>query len=87
MELKEEEGFGDEAITMVSENSSISSSAASSVTPIQQNLPSISISIQPSSSESSNKTLRGQTSREKMEEILENRRNKRLKQRLKPVQI
>ena len=56
--------------------------ATSSVTPIQQNLPSTSTSIQPSSSESSNKMSRGQTSPEKMEEMLENRRNKRILKKL-----
>ena len=47
----------------------------SSVSPIQQNLLSTSITIQPPSSESSNKTLR-ETSQEKMEEMLENCGNK-----------
>ena len=56
--------------------------ATSSVTPIQQNLPSTSTSIQPSSSESSNKMSRGQTSPEKMEEMLENRRNKKILKKL-----
>ena len=51
----------------------------SCVCPTQQNLLSTSITIQPSSSESSNKTLRGETSQEKMEEMLANCRNKRWK--------
>ena len=42
VELGEGEDFGDEAIAVVSATSSISSSATSSVTPIQQNLPSTS---------------------------------------------
>ena len=46
------------------------------MSPIQQNLLSTSITIQPPSSESSNKTLRGETSQEKMEEMLENCGNK-----------
>ena len=90
VELGEEEDFGNEAPTMVSASSSITSSATSSVTPIQQNLPLTSTPIQPSSSESSNKTSRGQTSREKMEKMLKKRRNKKNQissQRLKPVQI
>ena len=62
VELGEEEDFGDEAIIVVNATSSITSSATSSVTPIQQNLPSASTRIQPSSSESSNKTSRGQNS-------------------------
>lgn len=55
----------------------------SSVSPIQQNLLSTSITIQPPSSESSNKTLRGETSQEKMEEMLENCGNKREKKERK----
>ena len=58
MELGEEEDFGDEAITVVSATSSITSSATSSVTPIYQNLPSASTPIQPSFSESSSKKSR-----------------------------
>ena len=58
MELGEEEDFGDEAITVVSATSSITSCATSSVTPIQENLPSVSTPIQPSFSESSSKKSR-----------------------------
>ena len=61
------------AIHQVSTTSSITSSVTSSVTPIQQNLLSMSTPTQPSSSVSSNKTSRGQTYREKMKEMLENR--------------
>ena len=52
VELGKEKDFGDEAITVVSATYSITSSATSSVTPIQQNLP-LTSPIQPSSSESS----------------------------------
>ena len=86
VELGEEEDFGDEAPTMVSASSSITSSATSSVTPIQQNLPSTSTPTQPSSSESSNKTSTGQTSREKMEKMLEKRRNKKNQTKLSKAQ-
>ena len=60
------------------------------VTPVQQNLSLTSTSIQSFSSESSNKTSRGQTSRKKMDEMLENRRIKEFKEnskRHKSVQI
>ena len=63
---------------MFSATSSITSSATSSVTPIQQKPPPTSTAIKPTSSESSNKTSRGQTSGEKMKEMLENSRNKRI---------
>ena len=86
VEFGEEEYFGNEAITVVSATSDITSSATSTVTPIQKNLPSTSAPIQPSSSESSKKTSRGQTSREKMEEMLENRRNKRIQRKLPQAQ-
>ena len=66
--------------------SSITSSVTSSVTPIQQNLPSTSTPTQPSSSEGSNKTSRGQTYREKMKEMLENRWNKRIQRKLPTAQ-
>ena len=56
-ELEEEEDNGDEASTVASATSGISS-----VSPIQQNLLSTSTTIQQVSSETSNKTLRGQTS-------------------------
>ena len=72
VELGEVEDFGDEVITIISATDSITSSANSSVTPIQQNLPSSSTPIQLSSSESSNKTSRGETSRDKMEGMSEN---------------
>ena len=72
-ELGEEDDFGDEASTVASATSDISS-----VNPIQQNLLSTSTTIQPSSSENSNKTSRGEISHEKMEEMLENHRNKRI---------
>ena len=52
----------------------------SSATPIQQNLPSKSMLIQPRSSESRNTTSRRQTSRGKTEKILENRRKKEFKE-------
>ena len=71
VELGEGEDVGDEAIIVASATSSISS-----VTPIQQNLPLTCTPIQPASSESSNKTSRGHG--EEMEEMLENRRNKRI---------
>ena len=91
VEPGEEEDFGDEAIALVSATSSIISSATSSATPIQQNLPSTSTPVQPCSSKISNKTSRGQTSPEKIDEMLENRRNitefKENSQRLKRVQI
>ena len=67
VELGEEEDFGDEAITVVSATSSITvvsatssitSSATSSVTLIQQNLPSASTPIQPTFSESTSKKSR-----------------------------
>ena len=72
VELGDVEDFGDEAIPVISDTCSITSSANSSVAPIQQNLSSSSTTIQPSSSESSNKTSRGKTSREKIERMLEN---------------
>ena len=71
---------------MVSATSDVTSSATSSVTPIQQNLPSTSAPNKPSFSESSNKTSRGQTSREKMEEMLKNCRNERIQRILPKVQ-
>ena len=71
---------------MVSATSSITSCATSSVAPIQQNLPSSSTPIQPSSSESSNKMSRGQTSREKMKKMLVNCRNKRIHRKLPKAQ-
>ena len=71
---------------MVSATSSITSIATSSITAIQQNLPSASTPIQPSSSESSNKTSRGQISQDKMEEMLENRRNKKIQRELPKAQ-
>ena len=86
VELGEKEDFGDEAITVVSATSNITSSVLYSVTPIQQNLPLTSTLIRPSSSESSNKTSRGQTSRDQMEEILANRRNKRIQRKLPTAQ-
>ena len=86
VELGEEEVFGDEAITVVSATSGITCSATSNVTPIQQNLRLTSTPIQPSSNESSNKRSIGQTSREKMEEMLENRRNKRVQRKLPKTQ-
>ena len=58
-ELGEEKNFGDEATTVVSATTSIISTATSSVTPIQQNLPSTFTPIETSSSESSNKMSRG----------------------------
>ena len=82
VELGDVEDFGDEAIPVISATCSITSSANSSVAPIQQNLPSSSTPIQPSSSESSNKTSRGKTSGEKMERMLENYRNKRIQRKL-----
>ena len=51
--------FDSEAIAVVSATSTITSSAVSSVALIQQNLPSASTPIKPSSSESNNKTSRG----------------------------
>ena len=60
------------------------------VTPVQQSLSLTSTSIQSFSSESSNKTSRGQTSRKKMDEMLGNRRIKEFKEnskRCKSVQI
>ena len=84
VELEEEEDFGNGAIIVVSATSSISSAS-----PIKQNLPSTSTTIQPSSSESSNKTLRGQTSRGKMEGMLGSCITKRIQysQKFKPKQI
>ena len=68
VELGEEEDFGDEATTVVSATSSITSSATSSVTPIQQNVPSTSTPIQHYSSESRN-VKRTNFSRENGENI------------------
>ena len=79
MELGEEEDVDDEAIAVV-----IATSSISFVTSIQQNLPWTSAPTQPSPSEISNKTSRGQTSREKMDEMLENRKNKRIQRKQLP---
>ena len=53
---------------------------------LQQNLAFTSTSVHLSSSESSNQMSRGQVSREKMEGILENCRNKRTQRKLPGVQ-
>ena len=79
VELGEEEDVDDEAIAVV-----IATSSISFVTSIQQNLPWTSAPTQPSPSEISNKTSRGQTSREKMDEMLENRKNKRIQRKQLP---
>ena len=49
-------------------------------------MPLTSTPIQPSSSESSNKTSRGQTSLEKIDEMLRNQRNKGIQRKLPKVQ-
>ena len=81
LELGEEKDFSNETSTEVSATSSIFS-----VNDIQQNLPSTSTPIQPSSCECSNKTSRGQVSQEAMEGMLENCRNKRIQRKLPEAQ-
>ena len=66
---------------MISATSSISS-----VTPIKNNLSSTSTPFQPRSSEGRNKTSRGQSSREEMEEMLGNRKNKGIQRKLSKAQ-
>ena len=63
-----------------------STSSISSVTPIQKNISSTSTPFQPRSSEDSNKTSRGQSSREEMEEMLGNRKNKGIQRKLSKAQ-
>ena len=71
VELWEDEDFDDEASIVVSATSIISS-----VSDIKQNLSSTSTPIEPSSSESSHKTSIEPTSRDKLEKMLQNLRNK-----------